>query len=148
MQIEHVYTFKNTPREVVWERIQNEEVLENALPGCKEFRETGKDKYFAVLGINMGPIKGEFESEVEQVDKDEPNQYRLIVKAKGKPGEISADALLQFEETDEGTVLKTTADVQVTGLLASIDQRVMGGVAKVVIGNFFKAVEKEVSKVV
>lgn len=146
MQIEHVYTFKGIPRNAVWKTIQDKEVLEQALPGCKVFEEQGENKYYAVLGINMGPIKGEFTANVEQLDMEEPESYRLLVKAKGKPGEIDADALLKFAETVEGTVLTCIADVQITGLLSSIGQRVIGGVAKVIIGNFFKNVDKQTQK--
>ncbi len=143
MQIEHVYTFKGISRSVVWETIQDKEVLEQTLPGCKIFEEHGDNLYHAVLGINMGPIKGEFTANVEQLDMEAPESYRLLVKAKGKPGEIDADALLQFAETPEGTVLTSIADVQITGLLSSIGQRVVGGVAKVIISSFFKNVDKQ-----
>ena len=143
LQIEHVYTFKGMPRHVIWETIQDEEVLEKALPGCKVFEEVAENKYHAVLGINMGPIKGEFTADVEQLDMEAPEAYRLLVKAKGKPGEIDADASLKFEESAEGTLLTCVADVQITGLLSSIGQRVVGGVAKVVISNFFKDVDKQ-----
>ena len=143
LQIEHVYTFKGIPRNIVWETIQDKEVNQKSLPGCKAFEEVEENKYHAVLGINMGPIKGEFTADVEQLDMEEPKAYRLLVKAKGKPGEIDADASMKFEEAAEGTVLTCVADVQITGLLSSIGQRVVGGVAKVVIGQFFKEVDKE-----
>jgi uncharacterized protein len=146
LRIEHVYTFKGVPRNIVWETIQDKEVLQKALPGCKVFEEVEENKYHSVLGINIGPIKGEFTADVEQLDMEEPEAYRLLVKAKGKPGEIDADAAIQFEETAEGTVLTCVAEVQITGLLASIGQRVVGGVAKVVIGQFFKDVDKETKK--
>lgn len=143
MEINYSHTFNNIPNEVVWQTIQNPEVLQKVLPGCKVFEEVGADKYHSVLGINIGPIKGEFTAEVEQVDKNEPNSYRLLVKAKGKPGEIDADALMEFKASEGNTEIICTADVTPSGLLASLGQRIMGGVAKVIIGQFFKDIEKE-----
>lgn len=146
MEINYSHTFKNIPNNIVWNTIQNPEVLKNVLPGCKVFEEVGSDKYESVLGINMGPIKGEFTAEVEQIDKQEPTSYRLLVKAKGKPGELDANALMEFTEVDGNTEITCTADVTPTGLLASIGQRIMGGVAKVIISQFFKDIEKEAKK--
>ena len=146
MDINHTHKFKNLTTQVVWDTIQNPDVLKAVLPGCKVFEEVGEEKYEAVLGINMGPIKGEFTADVEQVDKEEPTSYRLLVKAKGKPGEIDANARMISEETDNGTELTCTADVAATGLLATIGQRMIGGVAKVILGQFFKDIEKQAKK--
>lgn len=143
MNIEHTYTFKGIPREVVWRTIQNKEVLQKALPGCKSFEEVEEDVFKSELGISIGPVKGLFTSDVRQVDRNEPESYRLLVLGKGKPGEINADAKMTFEETEEGTVLQCSAEVSLTGTLASVGQRVMSGVAKVVLGQFFKAINQE-----
>jgi carbon monoxide dehydrogenase subunit G len=143
MKMENSYTFKGISRETLWKTIQDKEVLRKALPGCKVFEEVEKDLFHSILGINIGPIKGEFTADVQQVDKQEPESYRLLVHAKGKPGEIEADAAMHMEETGDGVTLTCNADVEVTGLLASIGQRIVGGVAKVVIGQFFKDIEKE-----
>lgn len=146
MELKYSYTFKNIPVDIVWNTIQDPEVLKGALPGCKKFEEVGEQQYESVLGINMGPIKGEFTADVEQVDMIEPVSYRLLVKAKGKPGELDADAAMTFEETEAGTVLTCNADVEATGLLATVGQRIMGGVAKVIIGQFFKDIDKQAKK--
>lgn len=148
MELKHSYTFKNIPIDIVWNTIQDKDVLKEVLPGCKVFEEVGERKYESVLGINIGPIKGEFTADVQQVDLVEPASYRLLVQAKGKPGEIDADAAMTFEETEAGTVLNCNANVEVTGLLATIGQRIMGGVAKVILGQFFKDIEKKAKQAV
>lgn len=143
MDINHTHKFKDLTPQQVWDTIQDPDVLKAVLPGCKEFKEVGEEEYKAVLGINMGPIKGEFSADVEQVDRLEPVSYRLLVKAKGKPGEIDANAKMTLEETDAGTTLTCSADVAATGLLATVGQRMIGGVAKVILGQFFKDIEKK-----
>ncbi|WP_338450038.1 carbon monoxide dehydrogenase subunit G [Niallia oryzisoli] len=148
MNIEHTYTFKGIPRDVLWKTIQNKEVLQRALPGCKSFEEVQEDVFTSELGISIGPVKGLFTSDVRQVDRDEPESYRLLVRGKGKPGEIDADAKMVFEETEEGTRLQCSAEVKLTGVLASVGQRVMSGVAKVVLGQFFKEIDEEAKQIV
>ncbi|WP_269050932.1 CoxG family protein [Sporosarcina sp. G11-34] len=145
--MEHSYIFKGISREVLWKTIQDKEVLQKSLPGCKVFDEVEENVFHAVLAINIGPIKGEFTADVQQVDMKEPEFYRLLVHVKGKPGDIEAIAEMNMVDTEKGAVLTCNADLEVTGLLASIGQRIMGGVAKVVIGQFFKDIEKETQKV-
>lgn len=148
MKISHTFTFTNIPREVVWKTIQEKEVLKRALPGCKSFVQVEDNVFEAELGINIGPVKGVFTSEVKQTDKRAPEFYRLLVKGKGKPGEIDADAEMSLTETEEGTLVTCEAEVKLTGILASVGQRVMSGVAKVILGQFFKDIHKEARQVV
>ena len=143
LEIKHKYTFKNLSKQEVWDVIQNPEALQAALPNCETFEEVGDEEYKAVMKINMGAIQGEFTADVQQVDKKEPDSYKLLVKAKGKPGEIEADANMILDEADEGTELSCIAEVGSTGLMATVGQRMVGGVAKVVLGQFFKDIEKQ-----
>ncbi|KIL76704.1 CoxG family protein [Bacillus badius] len=147
MNIEYSYSFKGVSRELLWKTLQNKEVLQRALPGCQSFEEAGENVFNAELGLNIGPIKGRFTGVVRQVDMQEPEAYRLLLEGKGKPGEIDADAKMSLEESDEGTLLTCCAEVKVTGILASMGQRVMGGVAKVILGQFFKDIQKETKEI-
>ncbi len=143
MEINYAYKFKGLSSKELWDVIQDPDVLKEVLPGCKKFEKVGDEQYEAIMGINMGPIKGEFTADVEQVDKNEPESYRLLVKAKGKPGEINADAKMTFIGDDEGTELTCVAAIEVTGLMATIGQRMVGGVAKTILKRFMKDIEKE-----
>ncbi|MCM3768690.1 CoxG family protein [Neobacillus niacini] len=145
MRIEYSYTF-DLPKDTVWRYIQDDRVLRSSLPGCQTFEEMPSGIYAAELGLNTGPVKGLFSAEVQQVDQIPPTYYRLLVKGKGKPGEIDAVADMILEEAEEaegGTKITCVAEIEVTGVLASVGQRVMVGVAKVILGQFFKAAEKE-----
>ncbi|KIV57959.1 carbon monoxide dehydrogenase [Aneurinibacillus migulanus] len=145
MKIEYEYTFA-MPREVVWNVIQDEDALRASLPGCKAFEHGEDDVYHAEMGVSIGPVKGIFTGEVQQINQEEPSYYRLLVRGKGKPGEIDAVADMKLDEAEQGTKLTCSADVQVTGVLASVGQRIMNGAAKVVLGQFFKAMDKEMKQ--
>ncbi|WP_042355513.1 CoxG family protein [Bacillus rubiinfantis] len=148
MKIEYTYTI-DLPRSTVWRYIQDQHVLRSALPGCQSFVEVSQGVYAAELGLNVGPIKGLFTAEVQQTNQVPPSSYTLIIKGKGKPGEIDAVAdMLIIDEEGDVSIVTCVADVEVTGVLASVGQRVMGGVAKIILGQFFKAIEKEMKKVI
>ncbi|HEU5140755.1 MAG TPA: carbon monoxide dehydrogenase subunit G [Bacillales bacterium] len=145
MQIHYQYDFQ-IARQTVWDYLQDDDVLERTLPGCKKFEEIGDGVYDAELGLNVGPVKGTFSGEVRLTDQQEPKSYRLLLKGKGKPGEVNANAQVYLVETAQGTALTCDADVEVTGVLASVGQRIMNGVAKMILGQFFKAVASEIKQ--
>ncbi|MDI3269126.1 MAG: carbon monoxide dehydrogenase subunit G [Bacillota bacterium] len=142
MQIEYRYTF-SAPREAVWDALQSQEVLRRRLPGCRRLEKVGEGKYAADLGLQVGPINGLFTGEVELADAHAPEDYRLLLQGQGKPGTLAADALIRLEEEDGKTLLTCSAQAQVTGVMASVGQRVMGGIAQLLLGQFFKGVEED-----
>ncbi|WP_228728120.1 CoxG family protein [Brevibacillus composti] len=131
------------PLDTVWRGMQDEGVLKKAIPGCQSFSRVADQLYHAEMGLSVGPVKGVFTCEVRQEDQEEPVFYRLLVKGKGGPGEIDAVADMRLSPEGDGVRLDCAAEVQVSGMLASVGQRVMNGVAKLVMGQFFKAAEKE-----
>lgn len=145
MQLAYSHPF-SYPREIVWKLIQDERVLQHSIPGCKSFVQTQDDSYEVEMGLSVGPVKGVFSGQVQIANREEPGYYQLLVKGKGLPGEIDATAHMYIEETEQGAVLNCQMEVMVTGVLASVGQRVMGGVAKLVLGQFFKSADEEMKK--
>ncbi|MBX6395514.1 MAG: carbon monoxide dehydrogenase subunit G [Alicyclobacillaceae bacterium] len=146
MRVEYQYTYDAAP-EQVWSLLNDEAVLQRRLPGCKRLDPVGEGKYAAELGLDVGPVKGLFTGEVELIDPRPPVEYKLHLKGSGKPGAIDAEAHIRLEENGGKTTLVCLADAKVTGILASVGQRIMGGVAKLLLGQFFKGVEQELKHV-
>jgi carbon monoxide dehydrogenase subunit G len=48
---------------------------------------------------------------------------------------------VDLEENNGQTLLKYSSDARVGGLIASIGQRMLGGVAKMMLDQFFKKME-------
>lgn len=146
MQLSYSHVF-SYPRAVVWELLQDERVLQHAIPGCKSFSQKEDGSYEVEMGLSVGPVKGVFTGQVQIANREEPRYYQLLVKGKGLPGEIDATAHMHIEEeVGQKAVLNCQMEVMLTGVLASLGQRVMGGVAKLVLGQFFKAAEDEMKK--
>jgi carbon monoxide dehydrogenase subunit G len=49
-------------------------------------------------------------------------------------------------ETDKGCTLTWDCDAEVGGMIASVGGRVLGGIAKFMAGQFFKAIEKQLGR--
>jgi carbon monoxide dehydrogenase subunit G len=141
MKIEGTYTFQ-APQERVWEALNNRQDLQQALPGCEKLEETEPGKYDLYLKIGIAAVKGKYKGRMEIADAQPPNRIRLIGEGKGLPGFVRGEAVVSLTAQRNETQVAYDGDVQVGGLLAGIGQRMMGGVAKMMLEHFFKNIEK------
>ncbi len=125
------------PRDRVWAAFLDPSVLAKAIPGCEALEEVGTGEYKAVMKIGVGAIKGTFEGKVRLTDLDPPNRYKMAVEGKGGPGFVRGEAAMSLTDVAAGTQVAYDADVQVGGLIASVGQRMLGGVSKMMLDQFF-----------
>jgi len=127
----------SAPRDRVWAAFLDPAVLAKAIPGCDALEEVGTGEYKAVMKIGVGAIKGTFEGKVRLSDLDPPNRYKMAVEGKGSPGFVRGEAVMSLTDLPAGTQVAYDADVQVGGLIASVGQRMLGGVSKMMLDQFF-----------
>ena len=135
-------------RETVFTSLLNPEVLKNCIMGCKELIQQEENVYQVDLSVGVAAVKGKYDATIRLADVNTPESYRLIVNGEGGPGFVDAEAEIQLVDVDDNkTELKYTYEAEVGGKVASIGQRMLGGVAKLIINDFFKKVKKELEKV-
>jgi len=125
------------PREKVWAAFLDPNILAQALPGCEKLEAIGPNQYKATMKVGVAAIKGTFEGKVKLSDLEPPNRYRMAVEGSGGPGFVRGDAGMQMSDVDGGTKVSYDADVQVGGLIASVGQRMLGGVTELMLDQFF-----------
>jgi carbon monoxide dehydrogenase subunit G len=125
------------PREAVWAAFLDPGVLAQALPGCEKLEAVGENEYKATMKVGVAAIKGTFEGKVKLSNLEPPQRYRMAVEGSGGPGFVRGDAGMQLSDIDGGTRVSYDADVQVGGLIASVGQRMLGGVTKMMLDQFF-----------
>jgi carbon monoxide dehydrogenase subunit G len=125
------------PRDKVWAAFLDPEILAQALPGCEKLEAIGPNEYKATMKVGVAAIKGTFEGKVKLSDLEPPNRYRMAVEGSGGPGFVRGEAGLQMSDVEGGTKVSYDADVQVGGLIASVGQRMLGGVTKMMLDQFF-----------
>jgi carbon monoxide dehydrogenase subunit G len=125
------------PREKVWAAFLDPNILAQALPGCEKLEAVGPNEYKATMKVGVAAIKGTFEGKVKLSDLEPPNRYRMAVEGSGGPGFVRGEAGMQMSDVDGGTKVSYDADVQVGGLIASVGQRMLGGVTKMMLDQFF-----------
>lgn len=131
----------------VWEVVNDPAVLARCLPGCKGLHPTGEGTYHVELELGLAAIKGKYTGKLSMTDLRAPEFLRLNVEAKGSPGWAKGSWEVSLVPTGDAVTVAYAGDAQVGGLIAGVGQRVLGGVAKIVMGEFFKTLGQEVAKV-
>jgi hypothetical protein len=125
-------------RQQVWDAFQDPARLKQAIPGCEKLESVGPDEYKATMKVGVGGVKGTFEGKVRLTDKKPPESYKMAVEGSGGPGFLRGDTLITLSDAEGGgTRVAYDADVQVGGLIASVGQRMLGGVSKMLADKFF-----------
>lgn len=140
MKIEGSYRF-NAPREKVWQVLIDPTIIAQCMPGCESLNEVGPDQYEATMKVGIASVKGSYKGKVTLKDKQVPSHYVLSGEGSGGPGFMQGDVTIDLEESNGQTVLRYSTEAKVGGIIASIGQRMLNGVAKMMVDQFFKKME-------
>ena len=132
----------------VWEVITDPAVLARTIPGCESLEQVGQDEYRMNVTVGVGAIRGTYAGEVRLSDQQRPTSYVMHASGAGGPGNVRATVTINLEADGDGTALTYSADAVVGGPVAGVGQRMISGVAKRMAGQFFKAIDDELTGVV
>ncbi len=137
MKVEGAYTFPAQPQQV-WDLLLDSESLRTCIPGVESLIETSPEHWDAILKVGVAAIRGTYKSKVAIAEKTPPNQYTLLVEGSGGPGFVKGSAKIILEAEGDGTRVRVEGDGQVGGMLAGVGQRMLPGVAKMLMNQFFE----------
>jgi carbon monoxide dehydrogenase subunit G len=135
------------PIHEVYAALTDPSMLVRTLPGCRRLEQTGPDSYQATLEAGVGSIKGLFDGGVRLSEMTAPDSFTLHASGAGAPGTVDAVAHVRLvaEPTSGGTLVHYAADATVGGVIGGVGQRMLSGVARRTAGEFFAAVDRELS---
>ena len=136
----------NAPRKKVWDFLTDPNQIGQCAPGVEKI-ETIEElkKYRGVVSVGLGSVKARFSGEVEILELDEPNRAKL--KAHGTATGSAADAVSEMslsDGPDNSTLVHWTANINVSGQLASLVSRLMVPVSQKLAGVFYEEVRKRI----
>jgi carbon monoxide dehydrogenase subunit G len=130
----------------VWAVITDPAVLARTIPGCESLEQVGDDEYRMNVSVGVGAIRGTYAGEVKLTDQQRPTSYVMHASGAGAPGNARAQVTINLQPTDGGkTNLTYSADAVIGGPVAGVGQRMITGVAKRMAGQFFKAIDDELT---
>ena len=126
------------PRELVWKKLNDSDVLKACIPGCEELEKTDDQGFRAVARMKVGPVSARFRGKVTLSDLDPPNGYKISGEGEGGvAGFAKGAAKVDLVEREGGTLLSYHVDAQIGGKLAQLGQRLINGTAKKLADEFF-----------
>lgn len=133
-------------RKAVWDFMTDPEQIGQCAPGVEkiEMIEPLK-KYRGTVAVGFGSVKARFTGDVDILELDEPNRAKL--KAHGSATGSVADAISEMslsDGPDGSTLVHWTADVNVSGQLASLAARLMVPVSQKLASQFYAEVRRRI----
>jgi carbon monoxide dehydrogenase subunit G len=142
VKVEGSYTF-DAPRDRVWSVLLNPEALKACVPGLESLTPTGENAYEANLKVGVAAIRGSYKGNIKLSDLVEPSSYKMQVDGKGGAGFVRGIAEIELVDQGATTLVNVKGDGNVGGTVAGVGQRMLGGVAKMLMGQFFDCLKKQ-----
>jgi hypothetical protein len=130
-----------------WNLLLNTDALARAMPGCETLIPIGPDEYEMKMKVAVSSIQGLFTGKVRIADKNPPQSYRLEIEGQGRLGFVRGSGLLSLSPDPAGARVAYDGEVQISGILASVGERLLDVTTKMLIGRFFSALSKEAAKI-
>ncbi len=129
----------------VWAALNDPDVLKASISGCESMEKTSDTEFEAVVVQKVGPVKARFTGQVELTDIVEGESYRITGRGKGgAAGGATGGAHVALEAAEGGTLLRYEAEAKVTGKIAQLGSRLIGGFAKKMADDFFDRFKEQV----
>ena len=134
------------PRKKVWDFMTDPNQIGQCAPGVEKIEMIEPLKrYRGIVSVGFGAVKARFTGDVEVTELEEPDYAKL--KAHGSASGSVADAVSEMrlsDGPDDSTILHWTADVIVSGQLASLASRLMVPVSQKLAQVFYEQVRKKI----
>jgi 2-furoyl-CoA dehydrogenase large subunit len=134
----------NAAPEQVWAMLLDPATLKSVLPGCQCVQKVSDTHFRADVTLGIGPVRGRYRADVRLSDLDPPRAVTLGGSADGALGFGHAEGRITLAPEDGRTRVHYAYMAAIGGKLASIGSRLLDGAARVIIGQFFAALAREV----
>jgi len=129
------------PRDKVWAFLIDPDQVGSCGPGVESIEVTDETHFRAKAKVGVGFISARFVVDMTMAELDPPT--RALIKAHGQaPGSaVDATATMTLKDgPDSGTTMDWSADVTISGTLASVGARLIEGTANKMIGQTFDCI--------
>jgi hypothetical protein len=131
-------TYKlNAKKEVVWEALNNTEILKLCIPGCESLTKKS-DSVFNVIATNqIGPMNATFNGTLSLTNIKKNESYTLSGEGQAPVGFVNGSADVKLLEENKITILAYIVNINVGGKIAQLGSRLIDGIAKKMADYFF-----------
>lgn len=143
MKFEKTIRVNATPAEI-WTLVDEIEVIAGCIPGIGNYSPRGPQEFDSVLTQNVGPVKARFQLNTKLKDLDREKSVTAVSEGRDSHMASSVIAEQRFELIPVGddTDIAISADIRVTGKLATFGSRIVLSKAEQVVAEAIANVSK------
>ena len=127
----------NVKKEIVWNALNNSEILKQCIPGCDSFEKENDSTFNASATNQIGPMNATFSGAVKLSNIKKNESYTLSGEGQSSVGFANGSADIKLSEENGVTTLSYEVSVNVGGKIAQLGSRLIDGVAKKMSDYFF-----------
>ena len=127
----------NVKKEIVWNALNNPEILKQCIPGCDSFDKENDNTFNASATNQIGPMNATFSGTVKLSNIKKNESYTLSGDGQSSVGFANGSANVKLTEENGLTVLSYEVNINVGGKVAQLGSRLIDGVAKKMSDYFF-----------
>ncbi len=129
----------NATKDEIMSFLDNIEKLVPCFPKIKQFDKNPDGSYNVVGSVGIGFIKGDYKANV-RIDKVSDGELKMLAKGKGMNSNVDIDANISVDDK----LIKYSADVKVSGTLATVGARMMGTAVEGIVNDLFTCFKKQI----
>ena len=134
-------------KQAVWDALNDPVVLKNCISGIHTLDKTSATNFAATARMKIGPLSASFKGRFRLENVDAPNGCRIVGEGEGGiAGFARGAANVRLADGPEGTTVAYDVEANVGGKLAHVGGRLIDGVAKRIVDQFFMAFAAVVSR--
>jgi uncharacterized protein len=134
------------PRAIVWNALNDPEVLKACIPGCEQLEWVNDTELEATLAVRLGVVKPRFSGAIYLSNLNPPFSYTISCEGKGSIAGIArggADVSLVEDGNETRLIYKVNAEVG--GKVAKFGSRLIASTASRIASRFFETFNEAVS---
>ena len=136
----------NADQTVLWKTLMNPTSLAKVVPNISSLEMLSEECYNATFHIKLGPVNGNFSGNMQLEDIEVEKNFTLRTLQQSKIGNANVDVVINLIPIDETqTEVIFNGNIKLSGMLARIGQRLIGGIANTLTDQFFDNLQKELS---
>ena len=127
----------NVKKEIVWQALNNPDILKQCIPGCESFVKESSTVFSAFATNQIGPMNATFSGKINLSNIKENESYTISGEGQSAVGFANGNADVKLAEENGLTTLSYKVNVNVGGKVAQLGSRLIDGVAKKMSDYFF-----------
>ncbi len=129
------------PREKVWAFLIDPEQVGGCGPGVQSIEKLDDGRFKAHAKVGIGFISAKFVVTAEFTEMDPPDHAAIVARGHAPGSAVDATAKMALRDGEAGgTIMDWTADVAISGTIASVGARLVEGTANKMIGQTFDCI--------